>query len=93
MYVTGIPAGLMVDRRGPRLPILLGALGMGLGYYPIWVAAREAGERVGGEVRADVAGTGAVLWLGACMVVTGAGSSFAFSGALKTGKLFLSAGR
>ena len=83
MYVTGIPAGLLVDRRGPRLPILLGALGMFLGYWPVWVAMQHAVDAGAAE---DAEGQAAmVVWLSACMVMTGAGSSFAFSGALKTG--------
>lgn len=37
MYASGIPLGVMVDKRGPRLAIFLGALALGLGYYPIHI--------------------------------------------------------
>lgn len=35
MYASGIPAGLLIDKRGPRPAILLGAIALGTGYFPI----------------------------------------------------------
>ena len=35
MYASGIPIGILVDARGPRIPVMLGAITLGLGYYPI----------------------------------------------------------
>lgn len=36
MYASGIPLGLLTDARGPRLTTLLGAVTLGVGYYPIY---------------------------------------------------------
>ena len=35
MYAFGIPAGMMVDAKGPRWGMALGILLFGAGYYPI----------------------------------------------------------
>lgn len=35
MYAMGIPAGLVIDRFGVRLGVLLGAIFLGTGYYPM----------------------------------------------------------
>jgi hypothetical protein len=43
MYLAGIPAGILVDSRGPRLAVLLGAAFLLAGYYPIHLAY-ERGE-------------------------------------------------
>ncbi|KAI9780225.1 MAG: hypothetical protein M1835_004534 [Candelina submexicana] len=39
MYGSGIPLGMLVDAKGPRPGALIGALCLGLGYYPIHKAA------------------------------------------------------
>jgi MFS family permease len=36
MYASGIPLGLLTDARGPRLTTLLGAITLGVGYYPVY---------------------------------------------------------
>jgi hypothetical protein len=36
MYASGIPLGLLIDARGPRLTTILGAITLGVGYYPIY---------------------------------------------------------
>lgn len=36
MYASGIPLGLLTDARGPRLTTILGAITLGVGYYPIY---------------------------------------------------------
>jgi len=33
--VIGIPSGLLVDNKGPRPPLLIGAICLFVGYYPI----------------------------------------------------------
>ena len=35
MYATGIPMGMLIDARGPRVAVVIGALALGIGYYPI----------------------------------------------------------
>jgi len=37
MYASGVPLGLVIDSRGPRLAILIGAVALGVGYYPIYI--------------------------------------------------------
>lgn len=37
MYASGIPLGLLTDARGPRLTTFLGAITLGIGYYPIYL--------------------------------------------------------
>ena len=36
MYITGIPAGILVDSKGPKPPLILGALLLFFGYFPIY---------------------------------------------------------
>jgi hypothetical protein len=35
MYASGIPVGMLVDSKGPRLAVLIGAVTLGIGYYPM----------------------------------------------------------
>ena len=35
MYATGIPAGMLIDSRGPRWGVAIGTILFGAGYYPI----------------------------------------------------------
>ena len=35
MYGMGIPAGLLIDRRGPKYGVAMGALALGFGYFPL----------------------------------------------------------
>ncbi|OJJ59039.1 hypothetical protein ASPSYDRAFT_1177352 [Aspergillus sydowii CBS 593.65] len=35
MYACGIPMGLLTDNRGPRLTTLIGAVSLGVGYFPL----------------------------------------------------------
>lgn len=35
MYLSGIPLGLLVDTKGPRVGLALGGLLLVVGYYPI----------------------------------------------------------
>ncbi|OJJ81507.1 putative MFS transporter [Aspergillus glaucus CBS 516.65] len=72
MYASGIPLGLLTDARGPRLTTLLGAITLGVGYYPVY-SAYEHGE----------GSLGAVL-LSFFVFLTGFGSCSAFSASIKT---------
>ena len=44
MYMSGIPLGMLVDRSGPRLGIVLGAVLLGAGYYPIKIGQIQGAE-------------------------------------------------
>jgi hypothetical protein len=37
---TGIPSGMLVDNKGPRPPIMIGAACLFLGYYPIYLGTK-----------------------------------------------------
>lgn len=37
MYASGIPMGMITDRKSPRLAALIGMVTLGLGYYPIHI--------------------------------------------------------
>ena len=37
MYMSGIPAGMLVDGKGPRLAIIIGSISLFCGYYPIYL--------------------------------------------------------
>lgn len=39
MYASGVPLGLLTDAKGPRTTTLLGAVTLGIGYYPIYQGA------------------------------------------------------
>lgn len=35
MYATGIPAGMLIDAKGPRVGVAIGICFFAAGYYPI----------------------------------------------------------
>ncbi|KAI9369460.1 major facilitator superfamily domain-containing protein [Aspergillus egyptiacus] len=72
MYACGIPMGLLTDNRGPRLTTLIGAVGLGLGYFPLHLAYK------GGE------GSMGVFFLCVFCFLTGFGSCSAFGASIKT---------
>ncbi|KAK6507568.1 hypothetical protein TWF481_005997 [Arthrobotrys musiformis] len=74
MYLSGIPAGMLVDRKGPRLAILIGAFSLFAGYYPIY-RVFDASVNIG------------VGWLALFSTFTGIGSCFAFSASIKVAAL------
>jgi hypothetical protein len=39
MYASGIPMGMITDRKSPRLATLIGMVALFLGYYPIHIGA------------------------------------------------------
>ncbi|KAF8251327.1 MFS general substrate transporter [Wilcoxina mikolae CBS 423.85] len=75
MYLSGIPSGLLVDNKGPRPPLLIGAVCLFVGYYPIHLAM------VHGQGYLSV---GALCFFS---TLTGIGSCCSFGGALKMAAL------
>ena len=39
MYASGIPMGIITDRKSPRLAAVIGMFALGIGYYPIHIGA------------------------------------------------------
>ncbi|KAE8372676.1 MFS transporter [Aspergillus bertholletiae] len=72
MYASGVPLGLLTDSRGPRLTTFIGAVALGIGYYPIYIAY-EHGK-----------GSLSVAALSFFSFLTGLGSCSAFSASIKT---------
>ena len=77
MYGAGIPMGILVDAKGPRLPVMLGALFLGIGYFPMHTAYEHGAGAMG------------VPLLCFFSLLTGIGSCAAFSASLKTCKISL----
>lgn len=75
MYASGIPTGMMVDSKGPRWGVALGAVCFAAGYYPI-AQAFEAG-----------AGEYSVATLCLFSFFSGAGSASAFTASIKAAAL------
>ncbi|RPA94478.1 MFS general substrate transporter [Choiromyces venosus 120613-1] len=75
MYLSGIPSGILVDSKGPRLPVLIGAAALLIGYYPMYLAM-ESGK-----------GSTSIFVLCFFSALTGAGSCSAFGGAMKAAAL------
>lgn len=71
MYAVGIPAGALIDARGPRWGAILGGICLACGYFPLRSAFLSAGE-----------GYNVGLY---CLFsfLTGVGSCSAFSSAIK----------
>ncbi|EFX04675.1 major facilitator superfamily transporter [Grosmannia clavigera kw1407] len=73
MYSLGAPVGMFVDGKGPRPAVAVGAVLLGLGYFPLQ--------------QAFVAGAGAVPALCFFSFLTGLGGCMAFAAAVKTSAL------
>jgi MFS family permease len=73
MYSLGVPVGIFVDRRGPRPFVVIGALLLGAGYFPLHMAYDRA--------------SGSVAALCFFSFLTGLGSCMAFAAAVKTSAL------
>ncbi|PNS20993.1 hypothetical protein CAC42_3330 [Sphaceloma murrayae] len=71
MYATGIPIGFIVDGRGPRLAVFIGAICLASGYFPLYSAYNK--------------GPGGTNFGVLCFasLLTGVGSCSSFSGAIK----------
>ncbi|KAL4992200.1 major facilitator superfamily domain-containing protein [Aspergillus falconensis] len=72
MYACGVPMGLLTDNHGPRLTTLIGAVSLGLGYFPLHLAYN------GGQ------GSMGVFFLSVFSFLTGFGSCSAFGASIKT---------
>ena len=73
MYVTGVPVGILVDTKGPRSAVVMGAILLGLGYFPLHAAYD--------------AGSGSILGLCIASFSTGMGGTAAFAASIKTSAL------
>ncbi|PBP24743.1 putative major facilitator superfamily transporter protein [Diplocarpon rosae] len=73
MYSLGIPVGILVDAKGPRLALIMGALLLGGGYFPLH--------------RAYDQGSGPLPLLCMFSFFTGLGGCAAFAAAIKTSAL------
>lgn len=71
MYAVGIPVGLVVDGRGPRVGTIFGAACLGFGYFPLW-SAYDKGP-----------GQSPFILLCLASLLTGIGSCSCFTGAIK----------
>lgn len=72
MYAMGIPAGLLIDSRGPRWGVLLGCICLACGYFPLHRAYEASGKGYS---------VGLLCFFG---FLTGVGSCSAFSASIKT---------
>ncbi|KAF2194310.1 MFS general substrate transporter [Zopfia rhizophila CBS 207.26] len=75
MYASGIPMGMITDRKSPRLAAVIGMFALAVGYFPIHTAYDRG------------AGSMSVALISLCSFLTGIGSCAAFQGALKTATL------
>ncbi|KAL1305447.1 hypothetical protein AAFC00_002328 [Neodothiora populina] len=71
MYASGVPFGILIDTKGPRWSVLVGAIALACGYFPLW-SAYNSGP-----------GSMSVGTLCFFSFLTGMGSCSAFSGAIK----------
>ncbi|KAH9871075.1 hypothetical protein J1614_006649 [Plenodomus biglobosus] len=75
MYASGIPMGIITDRKSPRLAAVIGMFALFAGYYPIKLAYD------GGP------GHMSMVLISFCSFLSGVGSCAAFQAALKTATL------
>lgn len=73
MAMTGPLAGVVVDRKGPKVPVIIGAIATFLGYNIIKACYRDKIDTVG--------------ILAAALLLVGAGSTFTFSAVVKCAAL------
>ncbi|KAL3418352.1 major facilitator superfamily transporter [Phlyctema vagabunda] len=73
MYSLGIPVGILVDRKGPRLAVIIGFVLLAAGYFPLHQAYDK--------------GFGSIPLLCFFSYLTGLGGCAAFAAAIKTSAL------
>ena len=73
MYAVGVPIGIFIDTRGPRLAVIGGAILLALGYFPLY--------------RAYDSGSGSVAAFCFFSFLSGLGGCMAFAAAIKTSAL------
>ena len=71
MYASGVPFGILIDTKGPRWSVMIGAISLACGYFPLWSAYNNG------------PGSMSVGTLSFFSFLTGMGSCSAFSGAIK----------
>lgn len=71
MYASGVPFGILIDTKGPRWSVIIGAFALACGYFPLWSAYNK--------------GPGSMSVGALCFFsfLTGMGSCSAFSGSIK----------
>lgn len=92
MYAMGIPAGLLVDKKGPRWGVAVGAVALACGYFPIQSGADHGDQRQCQNTRRLTSpkayqqgpGSMSLNFLSFCSFLTGLGSCTSFSAAIKT---------
>ncbi len=88
MYTAGIPLGLLVDSRGPRPGVLLGAVFLGIGYFSMYRGRTYSlAEKMAVDFLAAYNGgpdSVSMPWLCIFMYLTGVGGCAAFAGSVKT---------
>ena len=73
MYSLGIPVGMMVDAKGPRIAVIMGAMLLAFGYFPLHQAYDKA--------------SGSMPMLCLFSFFTGLGGCSAFAASIKTSAL------
>ncbi|TVY80409.1 putative membrane protein [Lachnellula suecica] len=73
MYTLGIPVGMLVDAKGPRIAVIIGAILLALGYFPLHQAYDK--------------GFGSMPLLCMFSYFTGLGGCAAFAASIKTSAL------
>ena len=73
MYSLGVPVGIILDKRGPRPFVILGAIVLAAGYFPLHIAYDK--------------GSGSVAALCFFSFLSGLGGCMAFAAAIKTSAL------
>lgn len=89
MYASGIPMGIITDRKSPRLAAIIGMFALGLGYFPIYKGMSAAPPSCTSLMASAYdmgAGSMSVALIAFFSFLTGVGSCSAFQAALKIGK-------
>lgn len=73
MYLLGVPIGIFVDSKGPRPAVLVGAILLAVGYFPLHQAYDS--------------GSGSVIFLSFFSFLSGLGGCMAFAASIKTSAL------
>lgn len=71
MYASGVPFGMLIDTKGPRLGVFIGSISLACGYFPLYTAYNTG------------PGSYSISLLCFFGFLTGMGSCVAFSGAIK----------
>jgi hypothetical protein len=53
MYASGIPMGIITDRKSPRLAAVIGMFALFVGYYPIKLGMATLREEADTRIRAN----------------------------------------